>query len=70
MALACTMRMPVDPSSAIKGSLYGIKGIALGFLEGRRPWENLSAGGVDEAGTSGSGEVDETGTRTSVDDDG
>jgi hypothetical protein len=62
--------MPVDPSSAIKGSLYGIEGIAPGFLEGRQPWEDLSADGADEAGTSGGGEVDETGTWTSVDDDG
>ena len=70
VALACAMRMPVDPSSAIKGSLYGIEGIAPGFLEGRQPWEDLSADGADEAGTSGGGEVDETGTWTSVDDDG
>jgi len=62
VALACAMRMPADPSSAIKGSFYGIEGIAPGFVEGRRPWEDLSAGGADGAGTSGGGEADETGT--------
>ena len=35
MALALAMRTPTDPSSEIKGSLYGIKGIAPAFLEGR-----------------------------------
>ena len=44
-----------------------VTGIASGFLEGRRPWEDLGAGGEDEAGTSGGGE---TGTWTLVDDDG
>ena len=32
VAIACAMRMPVDPQSEIKGSLYGIDGIAPGFL--------------------------------------
>ena len=36
MALALAMRTPADPSSEIKVSLYGIEGIALGLLEGRR----------------------------------
>jgi hypothetical protein len=70
VALACAMRTPADPSSEIKGSLYGIEGITLGFLGGRRPWEDLGAGGEDEVGTAGGGGADETGTWTSVDDDG
>ena len=69
MALACAMRTPADPRSEIKGTIYGIEGIALGFLEGRRPWEDFSTGGGDEAGTSSSGEADEPGTRRSVDHD-
>jgi len=64
------MRTPADPRSKIKGTIYGIEGIAPGFLEGRRPWEDLSTGGGDEAGTSSGGEVDEAGTWRSVDDDG
>ena len=70
VALACAMRTPADPRSKIKGTIYGIEGIAPGFLEGRRPWEDLSTGGGDEAGTSSGGEVDEAGTWRSVDDDG
>ena len=74
MALVLTLRTPVDPSSEIKGTLYGIKGIAPGYLEGRRPWEDMpgtsGAGGEDEARTSGGGEVGETGTWKSVDKDG
>jgi len=34
------------------GTLYGIEGAASGYLEGRRPWE-------DVARTSGAGEEDE-----------
>jgi len=68
------MRTPVELSSEIKGTLYGIEGIAPGYLEGRRPWEDMaetSGDGVeDEAGTSSGGKVDETGTWGSVDDDG
>ena len=70
MALALTMRTPADPSSEIKGSLYGIEGIAPCFLEGRRPWEVPSTGGEDEAGTSGGGRADETKTWKSINDDG
>ena len=70
MALACAMRTPVDPSSEIKVSLYGIEGIAPGFLEGQRPWEDPSAGREDGTGTSGGGGADKTGTWMSVDDDG
>jgi len=61
--------MPADPQSEIKGTIYGIEGITLGFLRDRRPWEDLSADGGDEAGTSGGGDADETGTWRSVDDD-
>jgi len=56
------MRTPVDPKSEIKGSLYGIDRIALGFLRDRRPWEETSAEGGDDAGTSGGGDANETGT--------
>ena len=66
VALALTMRTLVDLSSEVKGTLYGIEGIASGYLEGRRPWEDVAGtsgtGGDDEAGTSGGGEADETGT--------
>ena len=70
VALACAMRTPADPQSEIKGTIYGIKGIAPGFLRDRRPWVDLSADGGDEAGTSSGGNVGETGTWRSVDDDG
>jgi hypothetical protein len=66
VALACAMRTPADPSSKIKGTLYGIEGIAPGFLEGRRPWEDVAgtsrAGGEDEAGAFGGGEAGEAKT--------
>ena len=32
VALACMMRTPIDPESEIKGTIYGIDGIAPGFL--------------------------------------
>jgi len=74
VVLALAMRTPTDPSSKIKGTLYGIEGIAPGYLEGRRPWEDVDGtsgvGGEDEARTSGGGEAEETGTWGSVDDDG
>jgi len=74
VALALTMRMPTDLSLEIKGTLYGIEGIAPGYLEGRRPWEDVAgtsgAGGEDEVGTSRDGEAEETRTWGSVDDDG
>ena len=74
MVLALTMRTPADLSSEVKGTLYGIEGIAPRYLEGRRPWEDVAgtsgAGGEDEAGTSGGDKADETGTWKSVDDDG
>jgi len=62
MALACAMRTPVDPESEIKGTIYGIEGIALGFLRERRPWEDTNVVAEDEAGTSGGGGDGETGT--------
>ena len=70
VALACAMRTLADPQSEIKDTIYGIKGIAPGFLRDRRPWVDLSTVGEDEAGTSGGGDADETGTWRSVDDDG
>ena len=32
VGLSCMMRTPVDPQSEIKGTIYGIEGIAPGFL--------------------------------------
>ena len=54
VALACMMRTPVDPESEIRGTIYGMDGIALGFLQERRAWEDLIPAEEDEAGTSGS----------------
>jgi len=70
VAIACAMRTPADPQSKIKGSLYCIDGIALGFLQDRWPWEDLSAEGEDDAGTSCGAGTNKTGTWGSVDDDG
>ena len=70
MAIACVMRTPLDPQSEIKGSLYGMDGIAPGFLRDQRPWEEPSAEEGDDAGTSGGGDANEAGTWGSVDDDG
>ena len=70
MALALGMRMPVDLSSEIRRTLYGIEGISPGYLEGRRPWEDVSetssAGREDVGGTFGGGEADEAGTWATV----
>jgi len=63
------MRTPADPQSKIKGTIYGIKGIAPGFLRDRLSWVELSADGGDEAGTSGGGDASKTWTWRSVDDD-
>jgi hypothetical protein len=63
VALALGMRTPVDPNSEIKGTLYGIQGVAPSYLEGRRPWE-------DVAGTSGAREEDRARTSGSVEEDG
>ena len=62
VALACAIHTLVDPQSEIKGTIYGIEGIALGFLRERRPWEDTNAAREDEAGTSGGGGASETGT--------
>ena len=62
VALACMMRTPVDPQSEIKGTIYGIDGIAPGFLRERRSWEDRIPTEEDEAGTSGGGGASETGT--------
>ena len=40
VALACMMRTPVDPESEIRGTIYGMDGIAQGFLRERRAWED------------------------------
>ena len=64
------MHTLADPQSEIKGTIYGIKGIAPGFLRDRRPWVDLNTVGEDEAGTSGGGDAGETGTWRTVDDDG
>ena len=62
MALACMMHTPVDPQSEIRGTIYGMDGIALGFLRERRSWEDRIPTEEDEAGTSGGGGASETGT--------
>jgi hypothetical protein len=65
------MRTLADPRFEIKGTLYGIEGIAPGFLEGRRPWEDMAgtsgADGEEEARASDGGEA---GNWRSTDDDG
>ena len=40
VALACMMRTPIDPESEIRRTIYGMDGIALGFLRERRSWED------------------------------
>ena len=64
------MRTPVDPQSEIKGTIYGIEGIAPGFLRERWSWEDRIPVEEDEAGMSGGGGASETGTWKTVDDDG
>jgi len=60
----------MDPQSEIKGTIYGIEGIAPGFLRERRTWEDTNAAGEDEARTSSGGGAGETGTWRIVDNDG
>ena len=62
VALSCMMCTPADPQSEIKGTIYGIEGIAPGFLRERRSWEDRIPAEEDEAGTSGGGGASETGT--------
>ena len=66
VALACMMRTPTDPESEIKRTLYGMDGIAPGFLRERRAWEDRFPSEEDEIGSSGS----KDGTWKTVDDDG
>lgn len=58
MVLALGVCTPLDLSSEFKGTLYGVEGIAPGYVEGRRPWEDVAgsadAGEGDVAGTLGS----------------
>ena len=70
VALACKMRTAVDPQSKIRRTIYGMDGIAPGFLRERRSWEDHIPTEEDEAGTSGDGGGSETGTWKTVDDDG
>jgi len=53
VVLACMMRNPVDPESEIRRTIYGMDGIALGFLRERRSWEERVPVEEDEIGTSG-----------------
>jgi len=46
------MRTPVDPESKIRRTIYGMDGIAPGFLQERRSWEDRIPAEEDEAGTS------------------
>jgi len=70
VALAYMMRTPVDPDSEIRRTIYGMDGIAPGFLRGRQSWEERVPSEEDEIGTSGGGGGSETGTWKTVDDDG
>jgi len=54
VALACMMRTPVDPESEIRRTIYYMDGIAPGFLQERRSWEDHIPAEEDEIGTSGS----------------
>lgn len=63
VVLALGTRTPVDPSLEIKETLYGIEGIAPGYLEGRWPWEDM-------AGSSSASEDDVPGTLGSTFKDG
>ena len=62
VALTCMMRTPVDPQSEIRGMIYGMDGIAPGFLREHRSWEDHIPAEEDEEGTSGGGGASETGT--------
>jgi len=70
VVLACMMRTPVDPESEIRRTIYGMDGIAPGFLRERRSWEDRIPAEEDEAGTSRGDSGSETGTWKMVDDDG
>jgi hypothetical protein len=62
------MRTPADPNSEIRRTIYGMDGIALGVLRGRRSWEERVPSEEDEIGTLGGGGGNETGTWKTVDD--
>jgi len=64
------MHTPADPQSEIKGTIYGIEGIAPAFLRDRWPWADISADGGYEAGTSGGSDASKTGTWRSVQNEG
>jgi len=70
VALACMMRTPTDSDSEIRRTIYGIDGIALGFLRGRRSWEERVPSEEDEIGTSEGSGGSKTRTWKTVDDDG
>jgi len=62
VALACMMRTPVDPQSQMRRTIYGMDGIALGFLWEHRSWEDRIPAEEDKIGTSGGDGGSETGT--------
>jgi len=64
------MRTLVDPQSEIRRTIYGMDGIAPGFLRERRSWEDRIPAEEDEIGSSGGGGGSKTGTWKMVDDDG
>jgi len=64
------MRTPVDPKSEIRRTIYGMDGIAPGFLRERWSWEDRIPTEEDEARMSGGGGGSETWTWKTVDDDG
>ena len=70
VALACMMRTSADPDPEIRRTIYGMDGIALGFLRGRRSWEERVPSEEDEIGTLEGGGGSKTGMWKTVDDDG
>jgi len=64
------MRTPADPDSEIRRMIYGMDGIAPGFLRGRRSWDERIPSEENEIGTSEGGGGSKTGTWKTVDDDG
>ena len=61
------MRTPVDPQSEIRRTIYGMDGIAPGFLRERRSWEDRVVAYDLRHGRCGGSE---TGTWKTMDDDG
>ena len=64
------MRTPADPDSEIRRTIYGMDGIAPGFLRRRRSWEERVPSEEDEIVMSEGGGGSKTGTWKMVDDDG